>query len=105
MDKEMFIDMSVKGVDPIQETEEVVKQRYLKNERKFFIGKHLGVSFSSVYEGYNKKIFKNVEEENQYFHDCLLLSILLDKEEPLPIDLVHRLLLIKERKDKLKGKN
>lgn len=83
------------------EPPEVVAQRKAKNDRIFKMAEMLGVDLT-CFDSENDGLFKNKKEQVIYERDCLALSLLLNKGEPLPQDLIDRLLTIKERRERLK---
>lgn len=102
MDKIYSIGHNFCAVPVIEEPEEVTNQRIMKNQRKRKIAKSLGVDYYVIDGGLDRSIFKNKEEEEQYFIDTISLSRLIDEDKPIPKDLKERLLIIKNRREKLK---
>lgn len=96
------LNTNVPGLYFAEESPEVVAQRKVKNDRKLKIAYGLGVDLTRFDSEIDiDEVFKNKKEQLIYERDCLALSLLLDKGEPLSLDLVERLLTIKERHKKL----
>ncbi len=72
-----------------------------KNEYKRKFALELGVNILLFDDGVEDSLFKNTEEKAQYNADCMKLSAFLDSGEPIPQDLILRLLTIKKRRENL----
>lgn len=90
---------------PPSEPIEVVNQRVAKQEKRILIERGLGIPVA-FFDGSSKEegLFKSSKEELGYHRDCLLLGSLVDKDEPIPPDLILRILNIKRRREQLEKK-
>ena len=87
------------------ESQEVIQKRKEEVEKKWAIANRYGVDLT-LFDGedVDALIFKTAKEKRQYEADTFMLSILIDKGEPIPDDLAERLLKVKKLREQLKKK-
>lgn len=97
MEKDDIVNVPLSDNPP--ESEDIIQGRAKKYDVKMKIAESLGVNFLELDRDDS---FLTEEEKEGYFRDCLLLYSLLGSEEPLPYDLIVRLVEVKDRREKVK---